>query len=156
MTLHLIETDDGAGLRVEEGGVGPAVFLVKGAFCSLRQWDRVVSDLAGSFRLIRHDVRGSGCSRGGAAEANTFAHPDRMPFVARVKMSVLVATGEHDPNLASSRRALAGLEDGCLEVLAHTGHGSVLQRPDLVAKTVMPFLGGEPAGSGAGPRVQPG
>jgi len=258
VTLHFIETDDGAGLQVEEHGAGPTVFLVNGAFCSLRQWDHVVRDLADSFRVIRHDVRGSGCSRGGPAETNTFeqyaadivtigehletgpgalwgmawgarvalvaaarhpgrfsrlvlsdlgidpadvdaqkagarraaeararegiaeverpagwrdhedfdaarramaatfAHPDLMPFVAKVKMPVLVATGEHDSNLVSSRRALAGFEDGRLEVLAHTGHGSVLQRPDLVARTVMPFLAEGPAGREAGPGVQPG
>jgi len=242
MTQHQIETDDGARLHVEEDGSGPPVFLVNGAFCTLRQWDHVAAELARSHRVIRHDVRGSGRSGGGpdegycfeqyaddialigdrlgagpgaiwgmawgarvalvaavrhverfgrlvlsdlgidpadveaqkagakaAAEARehegitaiprpegwrehedfgaakkamaaTFQHPDLMPFVTRVKIPVLIATGEHDPNLVSSRRALAALADGRLEVLAHTGHGSVLQRPDLVAATVAPFL----------------
>ena len=67
-------------------------------------------------------------------------HEDLMPFVANVAMPTLIATGEHDPNLASSRRALAGLRNGRLEVLAHTGHGSVLQRPDLVLQRALPFL----------------
>jgi pimeloyl-ACP methyl ester carboxylesterase len=242
MTSHRIETSDGAVLHVEEDGAGPPVFLVNGAFCSVRQWDRAVPELARSFRVIRHDVRGSGRSgagpddhnrferyaddivaigdhlgagqsalwgmawgarvaivaaarhaerfsrlvlsdlgidpadveaqkagakaaaaaraRAGIAEiprpegwrdhedfdaarkamAATFQHPDLMPFVTQVTIPVLVVTGEHDPNLVSSRRALSGLSNGQLEVLPHTGHGSVLQRPDLVTQKVGPFL----------------
>ncbi len=74
------------------------------------------------------------------AMAATALHPDLMPVVRAVKQPVLIATGEHDPNMASSRRALGGLDDGRLEVLPLTGHGSVLQRPDLVLARVLPFL----------------
>ena len=244
MTSHRVETGDGAILQVEEDGAGTPLLLVNGAFCTLRQWDRVVADLSPSFRVIRHDVRGSGRSgpgpesgyrfeqyaddiaticdrlevgpamlwgmawgarvalvaavrhadrfrrlvlsdlaidpadveaqkagaraarearaREGIAElplpdgwrdhedfevakkamAATVYHEDLMPFVTRVGMPVLVATGEHDPNLVSSRRALSGIADGRLAVLAHTGHGSVLQRPDLVTELVAGFLQG--------------
>jgi hypothetical protein len=54
----------------------------------------------------------------------------------------LVATGDHDPNLVSSRRALSGFVDARLEVLPHTGHGSVMHRPDLVADLAVAFLAG--------------
>jgi len=74
------------------------------------------------------------------AMAATFAHPDLMPFVEKVAIPTLIATGDHDPNLVSSRRALARLRDGRLEVLQHTGHGSLLQRPEVVARVVAPFL----------------
>ena len=63
-----------------------------------------------------------------------------MPFVARVTAPTLIATGENDPNLVSSRRALAGFSDARLEELPLTGPGSVIQRPDLVLETVRPFL----------------
>ena len=242
MTRHRIHTDDGAELHVEEDGAGPPLMLVNGAFCTVRQWDRVVAELARSFRVIRHDVRGTGRSgagpddhncfeqyaddivaiedqlgvdqsvlwgmawgarvalvaaarhprrfhrlvlsdlgidpadveaqkagakaaavaraREGIAEipqpqgwrnhddlaaakkamAATFQHPDLMPFVTQLTLPVLIVTGEHDPNLVSSRRALSGFAAARLEVLPHTGHGSVLQRPDLVRETVVRFL----------------
>jgi pimeloyl-ACP methyl ester carboxylesterase len=54
----------------------------------------------------------------------------------------LIATGDHDPNLISSRRALVALADARLEVLPLTAHGSVMQRPELVAETVLGFLDG--------------
>jgi 3-oxoadipate enol-lactonase len=241
MAAHRIPVE-GAELRAEEDGTGPALMLVNGAFCTVRQWDRVVPGLAASRRVIRHDVRGTGQSSAGpesgyrfeqyaddiaalcdhlqveraalwgmawgarvalvtaarhasrfsrvvlsdlaidpadvgaqragartAAEARARAgipsvpppdgwndhadvdearkalfaaalHRDLMPVARQVSQPVLIATGEHDPNLASSRRALGGLENGRLEVLPHTGHGSVLQRPDLVLRTVLRFL----------------
>ncbi len=74
------------------------------------------------------------------ALAATTLHPDLMPFVADVRAPTLIATGEYDPNLESSRRALAGFSDASLVVLELTAHGSVLQRPDLVLRTVTQFL----------------
>ena len=74
------------------------------------------------------------------ALAASMRHPDLMPFVRNVKIPTLLATGEHDPNLASSERARAGFADARIEVLPHTGHGSVLQRPDFVIGRVGPFL----------------
>lgn len=72
----------------------------------------------------------------------TRLHPDLMPFVERISLPTLIATGEFDPNLVSSRRALAGLSDGRLEVLPLTEHGSVLHRADGVLEVVVPFLAG--------------
>ncbi len=74
------------------------------------------------------------------AIAATHQHPDLMPFIERVRAPTLIATGELDPNLASSRRALGGLVDGRLEVLPLTGHGAAGQRPDLFADVVAGFL----------------
>ena len=65
-----------------------------------------------------------------------------MPFVERIAAPTLIATGDHDPNLVSSRRALGGLTDGRLEVLPLTEHGSVLHRPAVVLEAVLPFLRG--------------
>lgn len=77
------------------------------------------------------------------ALAATFGHPDLMPFVQQVAAPTLIATGEYDPNLASSRRALEGFADARLEVLALTAHGSVLQRPDHTLGVVSAFLSPE-------------
>jgi len=59
---------------------------------------------------------------------------------ASLEMPVLVATGDCDPNLASSRDLVAKARDARLEVMTHVGHGSVLQRPDLTADLAIEFL----------------
>lgn len=72
--------------------------------------------------------------------AATRLHPDLMPFVERLTMPTLIATGDHDANLESSRRALSGLADGRLVVIPLAGHAALRQRPDLVVDLVAPFL----------------
>ena len=59
--------------------------------------------------------------------------------VTALTMPVLVATGDHDPNLASSRDLVDKALNARLEVLENVGQGSILQRPDLTAKTFMQF-----------------
>ncbi len=59
--------------------------------------------------------------------------------VSDLKMPVLVATGDHDPNLEPSRELVANLADGRLVVMENVGHGSVLQRPDLTARIFLEF-----------------
>ena len=46
-------------------------------------------------------------------------------------LPTLVATGDLDPNLASSRDLVARATNARLVVLPDVGHGSILQRPDL-------------------------
>lgn len=55
-----------------------------------------------------------------AALNATRLHKDLMPFVERIEAPTLIATGEFDPNLESSRRSLTGLRNGRLEVLPLT------------------------------------
>jgi len=74
------------------------------------------------------------------AMAATRLHPDLMPFVSQVRGPTLIATGDHDPNLISSRRALPAFANGRLVVVPHAGHGLVRQRPDTIAAIVKPFL----------------
>ena len=55
-------------------------------------------------------------------------------------MPTLVATGDHDPNLASSRDLVATAPDAHLVVLENVGHGSVLQRPGLTTDIFLDFV----------------
>ena len=83
---------------------------------------------------------------------NVHDHPDQVPLamaaaarfdlpaaVPRLTMPILVATGDHDPNLASSRELVAAAGNARLIVLENVGHGSVLQRPDLTAAVFLDF-----------------
>ena len=80
---------------------------------------------------------------GGAGASLGAARSFDLPAaVARLGMPVLVATGDHDPNLASSRRIVAAAPDASLVVMKNVGHGSVLQRPDLAAATFTNFHAG--------------
>lgn len=83
---------------------------------------------------------------------NTHQYPEEVPkamaasrkfdlvnVVPRLTMPVLVATGDHDPNLASSRELVNMLPDARLRVFQNVGHGSVLQRPDLTTEAFLEF-----------------
>ncbi len=245
MSVERVTTDDGVDLHVVVDGraSAPPLLLVNGAFCALPVWDNLIGDLTSHYRVIRHDVRGTGRSQAGPADgyrferyaadlinisdhlavdrahlwgmawgarvalvaaaldsdryqrlvlsdlsidpadpdaqragakmaaaaraeagipeapkpagwnahdddeaaakamAATRLHPDLFNFATRVANPTLIVTGDNDPNLASSRRALAGLADARLEVVAMCGHGLVRQRPDVATATVLPFLG---------------
>jgi len=83
---------------------------------------------------------------------NSHQYPEAVPMALRaaakfdlvgavpgLTMPVLVATGDHDPNLASSREAVQLAPNARLVVLENVGHGSVLQRPDLTTETYLEF-----------------
>jgi pimeloyl-ACP methyl ester carboxylesterase len=83
---------------------------------------------------------------------NTHDHPDAVAqslaaagkfdlpaAVGRLTMPVLVATGDHDPNLESSRTLVDLAPDARLVVMENVGHGSVLQRPDLTTEVFLDF-----------------
>lgn len=74
------------------------------------------------------------------AMAATSLHTDLLPFVKSVGARTLIATGQHDPNLVSSRRALPAFATAQLVELELTGHGSVLSRPDVVTDAVLRFI----------------
>lgn len=220
----------------------PALVLFNGARCNLSMWEPIMSRLTERFRVVRHDVRGTGQSAApttadfnldtyaddaaaamshvgiahasiwglafGARVALAFAarHPDLVDalvlsdasveppdpeaqrlgaaeakaaraeagiaeferrdewfvnespetlalslrgayaggnharYVDAVRARTLVATGEYDPNLEPSRRLGAALKDAELREVPLVGHGSVMQRPDLVADLVLEFF----------------
>ena len=78
------------------------------------------------------------------AMAATRLHHDLMPFVERVTAPTRLITGDHDPNLASSRRALAGFQHLAvateLEVVEHAGHGVLFDRPEVVVELALGHL----------------
>ena len=64
---------------------------------------------------------------------------DLRAAVPRLTMPVLVATGDHDPNLASSRELVELAPNARLKIFENVGHGSVLQRPDLTTEAFVEF-----------------
>ncbi|MBT3425424.1 MAG: alpha/beta fold hydrolase [Gammaproteobacteria bacterium] len=57
----------------------------------------------------------------------------------KLSLPVLVATGDCDPNLVSSRELVSIIDSARLEIMKNVGHGSVLQRPDLAAAIFADF-----------------
>ncbi len=68
----------------------------------------------------------------GQVELASMAHKLTMP--------ILVATGDHDPNLASSREAVQLLPNAKLIELENVGHGSVLMQPTLCTEVLLEFV----------------
>ena len=52
----------------------------------------------------------------------------------QISFPFLIMTGDHDPNLSSSKDMVSSSSTGELKVLENVGHGSVLQRPDLTVE----------------------
>ena len=59
--------------------------------------------------------------------------------IKKLSMPVLLVTGDHDPNLASTREIHETLTNSSLKVLENVGHGSILQRPDLCINSFREF-----------------
>ena len=59
--------------------------------------------------------------------------------IQHLNMPVMVMTGDHDPNLDSSKKIVNQLPNAKLVILEDIGHGSVLQRPDLTSKCFIDF-----------------
>ncbi len=59
--------------------------------------------------------------------------------VPGLTMPVLVASGDHDPNLTSSRELVELAPNAQLKIFRNVGHGSVLQRPDLTTDAFVEF-----------------
>jgi len=55
----------------------------------------------------------------------------------QIDFPFMIMTGDHDPNLSSSKDMVSSSSTGELKVLENVGHGSVLQRPDLTSKNFL-------------------
>ena len=74
------------------------------------------------------------------ARRATQARPyDLAAMVPRLTMPVLVATGSHDPNLASSRVVAAEAPRATLRVLTPVGHNAILEHPQLALDAFLKF-----------------
>jgi pimeloyl-ACP methyl ester carboxylesterase len=136
------------------------------AYCSLHA-DRVLSAVFNDASIGRADVEAQRAGSIAAVEKQvaagtaTFPRPpgwnlhstpdavqpalaaagkfDLRAAVARLTMPVLVATGDHDPNLDSSRELAGTAPNATLKIFENVGHGSVLQRPDLTSAAFVEF-----------------
>ena len=79
----------------------------------------------------------SSAARRATAAASRF---DLAATIDGLSMPVLVATGDHDPNLESSREIVERVGDARLVVMKDVGHGSVLQRPDRASEIFDGFM----------------
>ena len=64
---------------------------------------------------------------------------DLSKVLEKLLMPVMVMTGDHDPNLSSSKKIVKSLSNAKLVELRNVGHGSILQRPDLTTKEFLEF-----------------
>lgn len=68
--------------------------------------------------------------------------PDWIPGLQTIRMPTLVAVGEQDPNIAGGRRMASEIPGARFVAMPMTGHGSNVQRPDLLAGLLREFLQG--------------
>lgn len=84
----LVETLNGTPLSFETAGDGPPLVLIHGSWGDHHNWDAVAPGLAETFRVIRYDRRGHGCSEAPPAEGSI--HDDVADVAALIEK---VATG---------------------------------------------------------------
>lgn len=68
-------------------------------------------------------------------------HPDWIGGLPAIGMPTLVAVGEQDPNIGGGRRMAREIPGARFIALPMTGHGSNIQRPDLLTGLLQEFLG---------------
>jgi 3-oxoadipate enol-lactonase len=79
----------------------------------------------------------------GAARLSANAFKDQPAWLdglASIRAPTLVACGEQDPNLPSSKRLAAEIPGASFALMPMTGHASILERPDLVLELLRTFL----------------
>lgn len=69
-------------------------------------------------------------------------HPDWIAGLSMIRMPTLVAVGEQDPNIAGGRRLAQEIHGARFVAMPMTGHGSNVQRPDLLTGLLQQFLSG--------------
>lgn len=65
---------------------------------------------------------------------------DLSELAPKLTMPVLIATGDHDPNLKSSQEAANIIPKAKLVELPNVGHGSILMQPDLCIEVFLDFM----------------
>jgi len=69
-------------------------------------------------------------------------HPDWIEGLQAIRMPTLVAVGEQDPNIGGGRRMASEIPRARFVAMPMTGHGSNVQRPDLLTGLLQEFLQG--------------
>jgi pimeloyl-ACP methyl ester carboxylesterase len=85
--------------------------------------------------FARRDPAGAGLSIGALRR-----EPPWTEGLATITAPTLLACGEQDPNFAGARRMAQDIPGARFETMPMTGHGSILDRPDLVSSLLSGFL----------------
>jgi pimeloyl-ACP methyl ester carboxylesterase len=85
--------------------------------------------------FARRDPAGAGLARRALA-----GHPAWTPGLEAIRAPTLVACGDHDPNLEGAHRMAQEIPGASFALMPMTGHGSLLDRPDLVQSLITRFL----------------
>ena len=85
--------------------------------------------------FARRDAAGAGLA-GRALRGE----PAWTPGLGSIGCPTLVACGEQDPNLEGARRVAGEIPNARFEAMPMTGHGSIIERPDLVTTLFAGFL----------------
>lgn len=80
-----------------------------------------------------HDSEAAQLSLSAAAKFNL------SDVIEDLKMPTMIMTGDHDPNLESSKEISQRLPSAEMKILEGVGHGSVLHRPDLTVDNFFKF-----------------
>lgn len=83
----------------------------------------------------RRDPAGAGLAAGALRGG-----PEWTPGLPSISAPTLVACGEQDPNLEGARRLAREIPHARFEAMPMTGHGSIIERPDLVTALLRGFL----------------
>lgn len=68
-------------------------------------------------------------------------HPDWISGLSTIRMPTLIAVGEQDPNIEGGRRMAREIPGARFVAMPMTGHGSNVQRPDILTGLLREFLG---------------
>lgn len=69
-------------------------------------------------------------------------HPDWMAGLSTIRIPTLIAVGEQDPNIEGGRRMAREIPGARFVAMPMTGHGSNVQRPDMLLGLLREFLAG--------------
>lgn len=70
--------------------------------------------------------------------------PDWIKGLDTIRVPTLIALGEQDPNLEGGRRMAREIPNAQFELMPMTGHGSNVQRPDLLRSLIERFMSSRP------------
>jgi 3-oxoadipate enol-lactonase len=76
----------------------------------------------------------------GLAALSLKGAPAWTPGLGAIMAPTLIACGEQDPNIEGARRMAREIPNARFEAMPMTGHGSIVERPDLVVAHLRSFL----------------